>query len=117
MEGGIAWVSYILSRLNNEYSEWRGRLLPFMKEKPSYYFKKNFFFATQPIEEPERTSDYLKFLELIDGFDNVLFASDWPHHDFDHPSKLLGYPLPLEVKKKIMGENALKIFPFEGKQR
>jgi predicted TIM-barrel fold metal-dependent hydrolase len=52
----------------------------------------------------------MKILDLIGGADNVLFASDWPHHDFDSPRKLLSYPLPLDVKRKIMGENAVRFF-------
>ena len=27
-------------------------------------------------------------MELFDGEDTTIFASDWPHHDFDHPIKL-----------------------------
>jgi predicted TIM-barrel fold metal-dependent hydrolase len=110
MEGGIAWVPWIMMRLNNEYFEWKGRLLPFLKEPPSSYFRKNIFYATQPIEEPANPGDYMKILDLIGGADNVLFASDWPHHDFDSPRKLLSYPLPLDVKRKIMGENAVRFF-------
>jgi predicted TIM-barrel fold metal-dependent hydrolase len=108
-EGGLAWVPWVMMRLNNEYHEWRGRLLPFFKERPSHYLK-NFRFSTQPAEEPEKPEDYLKLLELIGSFDNIIYASDWPHHDFDHPSRILNYPMPEKVKRQVMGENAAQFF-------
>ena len=40
---------------------------------------------------------------LSDGEDQVVFASDWPHHDFDHPSKVNQVPFADDVKRKIFG--------------
>lgn len=110
-EAGLGWVPFIMNRLDKEYIE-RRREVPFLTERPSHYIKK-FFFATQPIEEPERLSDLVKIVELFDGEDQVIFASDWPHHDFDHPSKLFQAPFSPEVKRKIMGENALRLFNID----
>ena len=113
-EGAIAWVPWVMMRLDKEYLE-RRRELPFLEERPSHYVRK-FYFGTQPIEEPEKAGDYLKLVELIGRVESVLFSSDWPHHDFDHPNKLLGYPLSDEAKRKIMGENALEFFDMERPQ-
>ena len=87
----------------------RRRELPFLEHPPSTYIKE-FFFATQPIEEPERLSDLVAILDLYGGENNTMFASDWPHFDFDHPNKLLQVPFADEVKRKIMNENALRFF-------
>jgi uncharacterized protein len=111
-EGAISWVPWTMMRLDREYFELR-RQVPFLKERPSHYLKMAYF-GTQPIEEPERSSDYMRLLELIGNFDSVVFASDWPHHDFDHPRKILSYPLPEEVKQKIMNENARRLFNISG---
>ena len=46
----------------------------------------------------------------FDGENRVMFASDWPHHDFDHPDKVLQIPLSLEGKRKIMSDNAMRFF-------
>ncbi len=112
-EGGLAWVPWMMMRLNNEYLEWRGRLLPFFKERPNHYLR-NFRFSTQPAEEPEHPRDYVKLLDLISTFtgnhDNVIYASDWPHHDFLHPDRLRRYPMPDEVRRQIMGANAAEFF-------
>lgn len=106
-EGGIGWVLWIMLRMDKEYTE-RRRELPFLKDRPSTYVKQ-MFFATQPIEEPEHMRDMATLLSLFGGEDSVIFASDWPHHDFDHPSKVLQIPVSDEVQRKLMGQNALHL--------
>jgi predicted TIM-barrel fold metal-dependent hydrolase len=110
-EAGLGWVPFIMNRLDKEYIE-RRREVPFLTERPSHYLKK-YFYATQPIEEPENLRDLVKIVELFEGEDQVIFASDWPHHDFDHPSKLFQAPFSPEAKRKIMGENALRLFNID----
>jgi predicted TIM-barrel fold metal-dependent hydrolase len=112
-EAGIAWVPFILNRLDKEYLEQR-RQVPFLENRPSHYIRE-FFFATQPIEEPEDPQDYVTLVKLFHGETQVMFASDWPHHDFDHPGKLFQMPFPLETKRKLLGENALRFFKINEK--
>ncbi|MCH2540219.1 MAG: amidohydrolase [Anaerolineales bacterium] len=106
-EGGIGWVPWIMLRMDKEYQE-RRRDIPFLKDRPSTYVKK-MYFATQPIEEPEHMADMATFISLFDGEDSVVFASDWPHHDFDHPNKVLQIPVEDKVLRKIMGGNAIRL--------
>jgi predicted TIM-barrel fold metal-dependent hydrolase len=108
MEAGCGWIPFILHRLDKEYIE-RRREVPFLQERPSHYIKRCFF-GTQPIEEPERLSDIVKLYELFDGENQALFASDWPHHDFDHPEYFFGLPFSTEARRKIMGGNAVRFF-------
>ena len=69
--------------------------------------------ATQPIEEPERLRDIVTLMELYDGEDTTVFASDWPHHDFDHPMKLDQVPLDDARREKVFGFNALALFGID----
>jgi hypothetical protein len=108
MEAGCGWIPFILHRLDKEYIE-RRREVPFLQERPSHYIKR-FFYGTQPIEEPERLGDIVKLYELFDGENQAMFASDWPHHDFDHPQHFFGLPFSPEGRRKIMGENAVRFF-------
>jgi uncharacterized protein len=110
-EAGISWVPWVMMRMDKEFIE-RRRDVPFLSEPPSHYVKK-MWFATQPIEEPDRMKDVATLMSLFDGEDRVVFASDWPHHDFDHPSKVLQIPISNEAQAKIMGLNALKLFDME----
>jgi predicted TIM-barrel fold metal-dependent hydrolase len=68
------------------------------------------YFATQPVEEPANGKDLVTMMDIFDGENQVLFASDWPHHDFDHPRQIFDLPMSPEAKRKIMGENALRLF-------
>jgi predicted TIM-barrel fold metal-dependent hydrolase len=110
-EGGLGWVPWIMMRMDKEYGE-RRRDVPFLTDRPSTYVRQ-MYFSTQPIEEPEHLGDMSKMISLFGTDDNILFASDWPHHDFDHPSKVLQIPLSDEARRKIMGANALKLFKLE----
>ncbi len=115
-EAGVSWVPFIMWRLDKEYNESR-REVPFLQDRPSVYIKQ-MYFATQPIEEPENGKDLVAMMQLFGGEDRVLFASDWPHHDFDHPRQVFDLPLSPAAKRKIMGENALGLFgiPAPSKQ-
>ncbi len=114
-EAGISWMPFLCNRLDKEYLE-RRRDVPFLVERPSYYLKQ-FFIATQPIEEPEDASDIVKLIELYDGEDTTIFASDWPHHDFDHPMKVNQVPFSEEQRQKVFGLNALRLFNIDSEGR
>lgn len=107
-EAGIAWVPMMKWRMDRAYNELR-RNVPTLKELPSVYMKEQMWFGTQPFEEPEVHSEYLELVKQA-GEDNVIFCSDWPHHDFDHPSSVMSMPMPGEIRRKIMGENSVRLF-------
>lgn len=111
-EAGVSWVPFMMHRLDKEYMELR-REVPFLEHRPSHYLKK-WYYATQPFAEPEDPQDIVDMVRLYQGENITMFASDWPHHDFDHPR--LVYCLPWkteEVRRKIMGENALEFFKMD----
>ena len=110
-EVGISWVPFLMNRMDKEYLE-RRREIPILEERPSHYMKK-FYYATQPVEEPENLQDLVTLMNLYDGEDRTIFASDWPHHDFDHPSKVYQIPFSNEVRRKVFGENALRLFKMD----
>jgi uncharacterized protein len=116
-EAGISWMPFLCNRLDKEYLE-RRREVPFLTERPSHYLKR-VYVATQPIEEPERLADIDTLIDLYDGEDTTIYASDWPHHDFDHPVKLNQVPFTPARRRKVFGENALTLFGIdrEGRRR
>ncbi|HXF62928.1 MAG TPA: amidohydrolase family protein [Caldilineaceae bacterium] len=111
IEAGVSWVPFIMNRLDKEYIE-RRREVPFLEHRPSHYIR-NFYFATQPVEEPENPADLVTLINLYGGEETTMFASDWPHHDFDHPRKVFQLPLSPAARRKIMGENALRFFKID----
>ena len=107
-EGGVSWVPFVMWRMDKEYAEIPTGA-PFLERPPSDYIKE-MYYCTQPIEEPERARDLVTMIDLFDGRDKVIFASDWPHHDFDHPRKVLNMPFDAQLKRNIMGETARRLF-------
>lgn len=108
-EAGIAWVPSIMWRMDRDYNEYR-RLVPFLKERPSTYLKRQMWFCTQPFEEADNPEHLVATMRHFDGENRVLFASDWPHHDFDHPSVISRLPLTPEERRKVLGGNAEELF-------
>ncbi|WP_234685921.1 amidohydrolase family protein [Bradyrhizobium monzae] len=108
-EAGVGWVPGMMWRMDRYHQEFR-RQVPFLEERPSDYMKRQMWFATQPVEEPVNPKYLVETMEHYGGADRTLFASDWPHHDFDHPRCLARLPLTQEQRRKIMGENALSLF-------
>jgi hypothetical protein len=114
-EIGISWLPFLMHRLDKEYIEHRNEV-PFLDRRPSEYLK-GIWVATQPIEEPEDLADIATMIDLFDGERKTVFASDWPHHDFDHPMKLDQVPLTPEARRRIFGANALELFNIDATGR
>lgn len=111
IESGLAWVPFIMQRLDSEYM-MRTSEAPLLKRKPSEYIRE-MYFTTQPMER-----ENLKLLEAtfeaINAESQLLYASDWPHWDFDLPNSITQLPFINEQQKRnILGLNAAKLLNLE----
>ena len=105
IEGGFAWLPSLMWRLDRSWSLMREEIPP-LQRRPSDYIRENFWITTQPIEEPPQPAYFLQLLEQLDMNDRFLFATDYPHWDFDAPDRALPHNLPAELKQKILAGNA-----------
>jgi len=64
------------------------------------------------MEEPARPEHFLQLLDELGGADRLLFATDYPHWDFDAPDQALPIRLAPDVERKIMSENAQSLYRF-----
>ena len=111
IESGLAWVPFIMQRLDNEYL-LRSSEAPGLKRLPSEYIRE-MYFSGQPLERNNLKALEVAF-EMIDAENHLLYASDWPHQDFDLPSTIFDLPfLSDQAKRNILGETALKLFNLE----
>lgn len=108
IEGGIAWVPHVMWRLDKNWKGLRHEV-PWVKRLPSEYVRENFRFTTQPIEEPENPEHLLQILDMMDGARTVMFASDYPHWDFDDPVQALPR-LPDRLRQRIMADSAAELY-------
>ena len=49
-------------------------------------------------------------IEWMDGKNTLMFASDYPHWDWDNPRQTLTQ-LPSDMRQRIFVDNALDAFP------
>ena len=110
-ESGIGYVPYVMERLDHAYREY-GHDLDLNRE-PSGILRENFWWGTQPLgHTPENPRHMAWMIDLI-GPENVMFAADIPHADFDTPEELFDRIRPhfdADDLRKIMGENAMEVF-------
>ncbi|MBM3488063.1 MAG: amidohydrolase [Alphaproteobacteria bacterium] len=108
IESGLAWVPYVMQRLDTEYM-MRTSEAPLLKKKPSEYIKE-MYFSSQPLEVHDLKLTEATF-DAINARSQLLYASDWPHWDFDGPSVIYDLPfLNEEDKRNILGGNAARLF-------
>jgi predicted TIM-barrel fold metal-dependent hydrolase len=109
-EHGASWVPHMLQHMDK--SRGMGRNGPWiggqLKDRPSAIFKQHVRVAPYPED------DIPGLVDQLEGDDGVLvFGSDFPHAEgVVSPaefSKLLE-PLPEDMQRRIMGENAASIF-------
>jgi predicted TIM-barrel fold metal-dependent hydrolase len=111
IESGLAWVPFLMQRLDHEFL-MRSSEAPLLKRLPSEYMRE-MFFTMQPMEATN-----LKLLEAtfeaINAETQLLYASDWPHWDFDVPARLFDLPFLNERgKRNILGYNAARVFNLD----
>lgn len=112
MESGIAFIPFMIARLDNEYM-LRPSEAPMLQRKPSEYLN-DYYFTTQPIELLENDKHMETIFEMCNGENRFLYASDYPHQDFDLPTSISDLTcIGEEAKKKILGGNALELFGLE----
>jgi predicted TIM-barrel fold metal-dependent hydrolase len=109
LEGGVAWLPGILWRLD---TNWRGLRAdtPWLERKPSEVAREHVRIATQPLEHTDGHDELLwAMLESAGAPDTLLFASDYPHWDFDDPAFMLKR-LPDSWREKVLRENAAAFY-------
>jgi predicted TIM-barrel fold metal-dependent hydrolase len=108
IESGLAWVPFMMQRLDNEYM-MRSSEAPALKKPPSDYMRE-MFFSTQPMEMTDIAALEQTF-RMLNAETQLLYSSDYPHWDFDLPSTIYDLPfLSEQAKRNILGSNAMRVF-------
>jgi uncharacterized protein len=108
IEGGLAWIPFLMQRLDHEYM-LRSSEYPLLKKKPSEYMR-DMYYASQPMEAENMRALACTF-EMIGAETQLLYASDYPHWDFDLPSRIWDLPfLSEKAKHNILGGTASRLF-------
>ena len=108
-ECGVAWAAALTWSLDSAWELMRDDQ-PRLQRRPSEYIDEHVWFTTQPIEEPDDPKHLIYAIEQARLGDRLLFATDYPHWDFDSPKQALPRALGASLRQAILCENALALY-------
>jgi uncharacterized protein len=108
VEGGFGWLPSLTWRLDRLFDTMRTEV-PHLKRRPSEYIRQQIWLTTQPMEEPDNRQHLIETMESI-GYDRLLFASDYPHWDFDDPFRAFPASVPKDRVRQIFSENGKAVY-------
>ncbi|HSR22380.1 MAG TPA: amidohydrolase family protein, partial [Candidatus Eisenbacteria bacterium] len=108
IEGGVAWLPALAWRMDRLFDRL-GDEVPELRRRPSEYLREHVWLTTQPVEEPERPEHLVQVFERI-GRDRLLFATDYPHWDYDDPARAFPAPLPADLRERVYAGNARALY-------
>jgi uncharacterized protein len=111
IECGFGWLPALGWRLDKHWKRMRDEV-PHLTRAPSEYIREHFYVTTQPMEETEDPTHVLDAMRWI-GFDRILFASDYPHWDFDDPVMALPPSLGDEARRMVFRDNARALYQLD----
>lgn len=109
LEGGLSYLFFVAERLDHEYM-MRPSEAPMLTRLPSDYMR-DFYYGTQPMECASSVDRMKMVFEMFDGEHQFVYSSDYPHWDFDLPSRIFELPfVGEEGRRNILGRNAQRLF-------
>lgn len=108
IECGIGWLPELMWRLDSNWKALRDEA-PWVKRPPSEYILDHVRFTSQPFVEPPTAKQVRDFCEMIQAERTLMFASDYPHYDFDDPRRTIAQ-LPKDARRAVEAETALEFF-------
>jgi predicted TIM-barrel fold metal-dependent hydrolase len=112
VENGFAWLPALIWRLDRAWHKLAADV-PELTRPPSEYIREHVWVTTQPIEEPPTDAQFMGLLTQMGMDDRIMFSTDYPHWDFDSPTRALPNAVPPELRAKIMGRNAIDLYGLE----
>jgi len=112
VENGFFWLPSLMWRLDAAWKLLKSEA-PHLKRLPSEYIREHVYLTTQPMEEPHQRQYFTQTLEMFGRDDRLLFATDYPHWDWDAPDMAFPTRLPPDLERKILVENAATLYKLD----
>jgi predicted TIM-barrel fold metal-dependent hydrolase len=109
LESGVTWLPGFLWRLSKF---WRGvrSEVPWVDRPPAEIVRDHVRLTIQPFDAPDDPEFTERMVDHLDCDDILLYASDFPHWQFDGDDAL-PRGLPESLKRKILVNNPLATYP------
>src|SRR5713101_3704715 len=108
IEAGFGWAPSLSWRLDKSWQRLRSEV-PHVKRPPSETIREHIYWTTQPMEDPERRDHLFEVIDWV-GWDKLLFATDYPHWDYDDPSRVLPAGVSAANREAFYLGNARKVY-------
>jgi len=111
IEAGFGWMPSLGWRMDKNWKTLKAEV-PHLKKAPSEYLREHIWVSTQPMEEAEEPEHLIDTMNWV-GWDHIMYASDYPHWDFDDP--MLALPPSLDDKRRaqLFSENARALYRLD----
>lgn len=107
-EAGVFWIAPYLWKMDEDWKALRFQT-PWVKKKPSEYFRSNVRVSSQPLEPTPNSETFHQMMNSVYADETLMFCSDYPHWDFDSP--LRAFPkLEESLWEKIFYQNAAELY-------
>jgi predicted TIM-barrel fold metal-dependent hydrolase len=112
VEGGVAWLPWLLTALDHAILKHHMWSRPVLSEPPSTYYRRQCF-STFIEEEPL----VLKLIEDLGLANNVMWSNDYPHQEgsWPHSREAIERQMQLvseDARAAMLGLNAARVFGF-----
>jgi predicted TIM-barrel fold metal-dependent hydrolase len=108
-EGSLGWLPALMWRMDRAKRALKDRM-SHLTQLPSAIVREHFWMTTQPLDDPPRRGQLAEMLDMLDMPDRILFSSDYPHHDFDAPDRVLpASQVGREFRAAVLAGNAARL--------
>jgi uncharacterized protein len=113
IESGVTWLPPYLWRLSKF---WRGvrNEVPWIDRPPHEFVRDHIRLTIQPFDAPPSAEHIGRIMDQLQSDDMLLFASDFPHWQFDGV-EMLPPGLSPALRRKILVDNPLATYPRLGR--
>ncbi|HET6509946.1 MAG TPA: amidohydrolase family protein [Baekduia sp.] len=109
VEGGFLWHRPLIARMSRQWEAKRGFLAEATKS-PLECLRDQVRFSSQPLESAVRPKELAAYLRAAEADKLLMFATDYPHYDFDDPDVALPPAVDDALRGRIMSENAREFY-------
>ncbi|MFB5934548.1 amidohydrolase family protein [Peribacillus frigoritolerans] len=107
-EAGVFWLAPYLWKMDEDWKSLRFQT-PWVKKRPSEYFRSNIKVSSQPLEPTPNPEMFRQMMKAVYAEETLLYCSDYPHWDFDSP--LLAFPkLEDALWERVFYQNAAELY-------
>lgn len=109
IECGVSWIPSFYWRA---IAQWRAMRteIPWVERSPAEIIRERFCFTAQPFDAPADAEGVNRLIDQIGSEDILLFASDYPHWQFDGDA-ILPAGISPALANKMKTENPYRTYP------